>query len=139
MAGEKEDPFATSVGALIVFKPFIYHYARDIFACVAGEQADFSQLPSQGDEFSAQQPTTLAVRHLRKCEREIAHPHTTQASVDRVDAQTEADPEGAGHGTRQQPQDFYPGPDERVLKAFSQEGSSQFVPSSRSSAIVSEN
>jgi hypothetical protein len=42
--------------------------------------------------------------------------------VKRVDRQPECDSDGARHGTGEQAQDFYPGPDQSVLKAFSQWG-----------------
>ena len=64
MAGEKEDSFAASVGALVVFKAVIDDDARDIFARVAGKEADFGELASEGDEFSAKQAAAFALRHF---------------------------------------------------------------------------
>ena len=66
MAGEKQDPFAASIGALEVFKSVIDDYAGDIFAGVAREEADFGELASEGDEFAAKQAAALALLHFRE-------------------------------------------------------------------------
>jgi hypothetical protein len=85
MASEKENSFATSVGALEVFKAVVDDYARDIFAGVAGKEADFGELASEGDELSANQAAALAWRHFREGESQVALADTTQASMNRVD------------------------------------------------------
>jgi hypothetical protein len=46
--------------------------------------------------------------------------------VKRVYGQPECDSHGARHGTGERAQDLDPGPDQSVLKAFSQRDSSQF-------------
>ena len=46
VGGEKENAFAARVSALEVFKTVIDNDTRDIFAGVAGEEADFGELAS---------------------------------------------------------------------------------------------
>jgi hypothetical protein len=85
VACEKQNAFAASVGALEVFKAVIDDDARDIFASVAGEEANLGELASEGNEFSAHETATLAWRHFRKSESQVAQTDATQASVDSVD------------------------------------------------------
>jgi hypothetical protein len=85
VGGEKQNAFAASVSALEIFKAVIDDDARNIFAGVAGEQADFGELASEGNEFAANQAAALARRHFREGESQIAHGNATQAPVNSVD------------------------------------------------------
>jgi hypothetical protein len=111
VGGEKENAFAASVGALEVFKAVIDDDAGDIFAGVAGEEADFGELASERNEFSANQTAALALGHFGEGEREVAHANAAQAPVKRVDGQPEGDADGARRGTGEHAQGLYPGPD----------------------------
>jgi len=111
VAGEKQNAFTASVSALEVFKAVIDYDAGDIFAGIAGEEADFGKLASERNEFAANQATALALGHFGKGESQVAPADATQAPVNDVDGQAEGDPDGARHGTGEQSQDLYPGPD----------------------------
>ena len=65
VSGEEEDAFAAGIGALEVFEAVVDDDARDIFAGVAGEEADFGELASEGDEFAAKQAAAFALRAYR--------------------------------------------------------------------------
>src|SRR5208337_2907502 len=84
VSGKKQNAFAPCVGALEVFKAVVDDYARDIFAGVAGEEADLGKLASEGDEFAANQAAALARRHFGKSESQIAQADPAQASVNRI-------------------------------------------------------
>src|SRR5208337_2760550 len=85
VAGEKQDAFAASVGALEIFKAVIDDDAGDIFAGVAREEADLGELASEGDEFAANQAAALAGRHFWEGKSQVAQANAAQASVNGVD------------------------------------------------------
>ena len=62
VSGEKEDAFAASVGTFEIFKAFVDDDAGDIFFGVAGEETDFGELASEGDEFSANDAAAIGLR-----------------------------------------------------------------------------
>jgi hypothetical protein len=72
MSGQKQNAFAPGIGALEVFEAVIDDHACDIFFRVSREEADLSELTSEGNEFSANYPALLAWVHLGKGEREVA-------------------------------------------------------------------
>jgi hypothetical protein len=111
VAGEKQNAFAASVSAFEVFKAVIDDDAGNIFAGVAGEKADFGELTSERNEFSANQAAAFALWHFGEGESEVAQGNATQASVNRIDGQPQCDSDGARHGTGEHAQDLYPGPD----------------------------
>ncbi len=85
VGGEKQNAFAASVRALEVLKAIIDNDARDIFTGVAGEEADFGELASKRNEFTANQAAALARRHFGEGESQVAQADATQASVRNVD------------------------------------------------------
>jgi hypothetical protein len=118
MGGEKQNAFAASVSALEVFKTIIDDDAGDIFAGVAGEEADFGKLPSEGDEFAANQVTALARRHLGEGDSQVAHGNAAQAAVKQVHYQPERDPFGPRQGAREQADGLNPQPDDCVFETL---------------------
>src|SRR5208282_5875929 len=98
VSGEKQNSFAASVGAFEVFKAIVDHGARNVFTGVTREEAHFGELASEGNEFAANQAAALVLRHFGKGEGQVADADATQASVNRVDGQSQRDSDGARHG-----------------------------------------
>ena len=69
----KRTPLPRAIGAFVVFEAVVDDDAGDIFFGVAWEEADFGELASEGDEFSAKDAATFARRTCREGERQIAH------------------------------------------------------------------
>src|SRR5258708_4186122 len=85
VASEKKNSLAAGISAFEVLKAVIDDHLGDIFASVAREEADFSELASERDEFAAEKAAALALRHFGEGESEIAQSDAAQASVHGVD------------------------------------------------------
>jgi hypothetical protein len=73
MAREKQDSFAAGQGALVVFQSVVHDDLGNIFPGVAGEEAEFGKLASEGNEFPAQQAMAVLRGHIGEGQGEIAH------------------------------------------------------------------
>src|ERR1700689_5496268 len=85
VSGEEENAFASRVGAREVFESVIDDGAGEIFAGVAAEDADFSELAAQRDEFAAQQAPAFGLGHFREGEGKILQTDAAQPTVKCVD------------------------------------------------------
>src|ERR1700692_120174 len=88
---EKQDSFASGVGALEVLKSFVHHNSRNIFARVPREEAHFGKLASERDEFSANDASALTRRHLRISKSQVAQANATQPPMHEINSEAEGD------------------------------------------------
>src|SRR6185437_6926488 len=101
-----------------VLEAFINHGAGDVLFGIAREEGEFGEQASEADELAAQDPLLFLSAAGGKSNIKVAHAHLSQAPVQRVNEQRDADAECSDQRTRQTSHDVGQQPDRDVLKAI---------------------
>ena len=122
MRGEKQNSLASRISLLIILQPVIHNNLVNIFQRVFRKVADLRELSPQRSKFPAQNPRPLRLSFFRKRHGQIAHPHMPQSHVQKINAPSQRNTDGPGHGPWQNTKDFDERPGCRVLKSLPHSG-----------------
>ena len=116
MSGKQQHSLTPGVRLLVVLESFVYDNLVDVFSGVFGKAADFGELSSQGEEFSAENALAFGVADIGKGERQVPQAHAAQTPVQQVNHLRDADAKGVSQRSRQASHDLDEWPSCRVFE-----------------------
>ena len=120
MTGKKEHALMAGQGPLVVLETLINHRLAHVLAGISREQANLGNMASERGKDTAQNLLAFPQWLFRKREFEVAHAHSAQFSVEKVDEPRNGDPGSPGQGSRKSAYKLDESPRQRVFESVAQ-------------------